>query len=185
MSQFIQDDKTEDVLDSYIKTSEELITGLDIWTISNPDAPEPMDDSMETNSFEDFADQKDYTALIKRAFNNSPDNIKTNYNDEVYGVPTIACSYPIYGINREVAGAVLVILQVDEEKKIIESSLKLIVISIIVALAISFIIIIVFATELTLPISRMRKTALELAAGNYHSKTGIRGRMSWEILRKP
>jgi signal transduction histidine kinase len=65
---------------------------------------------------------------------------------------------------------------VEGQKEIIESSLYLIVISSVVALAISFIIIIVFATELSLPISRMRKTALELAAGNYHSKTGIKRR---------
>jgi signal transduction histidine kinase len=133
-----------------------------------------MDESMETNSFEDFADNKVYTGLLKSAFKDLPGKVKTNNNDEVYDVPTITYAYPIYGINHEVAGAVLLIRQVDEQKKIIESSLKLIVISIIVALAISFIIIIVFATELSLPISRMRKTALELAAANYHSKTGIK-----------
>ena len=44
----------------------------------------------------------------------------------------------------------------------------------VVGLAISFIIIIIFATELSLPIARMRSTALSLAAGDYHSKTGIK-----------
>ena len=52
--------------------------------------------------------------------------------------------------------------------------MSLIVISSVVALAISFIIIIIFATELSLPISRMRATALSLAAGNYQAKTGIK-----------
>jgi signal transduction histidine kinase len=51
--------------------------------------------------------------------------------------------------------------------------LYLLVLSSAVALAISFVIIIIFATELSMPISRMRVTALELASGNYHSKTGI------------
>ena len=173
MSQFIQDDKSENVLDSYIKTSEE-ITSLDIWTISNPYAEAPMNASMETNSFEDFADNKVYTRLIQSAFHNSPAKVRTNYKDELYDVPTITYAYPIYGINHEVAGAVLLIRQGEEQEKIVDSSLKMIVISIIVALAISFAIIIVFATELSLPISRMRKTALELAAGNYHSKTEIK-----------
>ena len=59
-------------------------------------------------------------------------------------------------------------------KDIIDDSLSLIVISSVVGLAISFIIVIIFATELSLPITRMRSTALSLAAGNYHSKTGIK-----------
>jgi signal transduction histidine kinase len=72
-----------------------------------------------------------------------------------------------------VAGALLLKAPVKGLEDIIDDSLSLIVISSVVALAISFIIIIIFATELSLPISRMRLTALSLAAGDYHSKTGI------------
>jgi len=170
MTEFIKIEQYDDVLE-YIKTLEE-ITGLDIWTISNPNVLDPMDESMETNSYEEFEDKEDYAVLIRSAFNNQRD--EQTIDDEIYDVPTITVSEPIYGINREVVGALLLKLTVEGQKEIIESSLYLIVISSAVALAISFIIIIVFATELSLPISRMRKTALELAAGNYHSKTGIK-----------
>jgi len=170
MAEFIKIEQYDDVLE-YIKTLEE-ITGLDIWTISKPNVLDPMDESMETNSYEEFEDKEDYAVLIRNAFNNQRD--EQTIDDEIYDVPTITVSEPIYGINREVVGALLLKLTVEGQKEIIESSLYLIVISSAVALAISFIIIIVFATELSLPISRMRKTALELAAGNYHSKTGIK-----------
>ncbi|MDF2537786.1 MAG: hypothetical protein K0S76_807 [Herbinix sp.] len=170
MSEFIQDEKYDEVTD-YIKDLED-INGLDIWTISNPLAVFPMDEEMETNAYADL-EGTDYISIIDSAFHNIPDK-RTTYKDELYDVPTITVSEPIYGINREVAGAVLLVLEVDGLNKVIQSSLQLIVISIIVALAISFIIIIVFATELSLPISRMRGTALELASGNYHSKTGIK-----------
>jgi signal transduction histidine kinase len=73
-----------------------------------------------------------------------------------------------------VVGALLSKAFVKGLNDIIDDSLSLIVISSVVALAISFIIIIIFATELSLPISKMRHTALSLAAGNYHSKTGIK-----------
>lgn len=170
MSEFIKSEQYDDVLE-YIKTLEE-ITGLDIWTISNPGAPDPMDASMETTSYEELQDMEDYAGMIRNAFDKVSD--EQTKIDEIYDVPTITVSEPVYGINREVVGAVLLKLQVNGQKKIIQSSLYLIFISSVVALAISFIIIIVFATELSLPISRMRKTALELAAGNYHSKTGIK-----------
>jgi signal transduction histidine kinase len=127
-------------------------------------------------TYEDFAatgEYAQYEELLISAFN----NITTDYkegDDEIYQVPTITVSYPIYGMDNDVVGAVLVNYLVEGQDEIVSSSLSTIVISSVVALAISFIIIIVFATELSLPISRMRVTALELAAGNYHTKTGIR-----------
>jgi signal transduction histidine kinase len=147
--------------------------GSDIWTISNPYASMPMDERMETNSFEEISiGYSDYVDLLESAFRD-----RSEYSiadDEIYQTQTITVAVPIYGVNREVAGALLLKAPVKGLEDIIDDSLSLIVVSSVVALAISFIIIIVFATELSLPISKMRSTALSLAAGNYHSKTGIK-----------
>jgi methyl-accepting chemotaxis protein len=146
---------------------------LDIWTISNPNAIIPMDESMETNSFEEFSvDYREYAALVTSAFQNRYEF--SIADDEIYQTQTITMAVPIYGANREVVGALLMKTPVKVLKDIIDDSLSLIVISSVVGLAISFIIVIIFATELSLPITRMRSTALSLAAGNYHSKTGIK-----------
>lgn len=145
----------------------------DIWTISNPYASIPMDERMETNSFEEISvGYKEYVDLVESAFQ----NIKgySIADDEIYQTQTITVAVPIYGINREVAGALLLKAPVKGLEDIIDDSLSLIIVSSVVALAISFIIIIIFATELSLPITRMRSTALSLAAGDYHSKTGIK-----------
>lgn len=170
---YISNQKYNDYLNYYEGITETI--GLDIWTIPNPMAKHPMDDRLATNSYEELAeseDYKDYIYLIDRAFNNEP---KYSYNyDEIYQAQTITMAVPIYGINRgEVVGAVLLKSPVTELKGIIDDSLSVIIYSSVAALAISFIIIILFATELALPITRMRNTALELAAGNYNSKTGI------------
>ncbi|NLP15788.1 MAG: cell wall metabolism sensor histidine kinase WalK [Clostridiales bacterium] len=146
---------------------------LDIWSISNPNAIIPMDESMETNSFEEFSvDYREYAALVTSAFQNRYEF--SIADDEIYQTQTITMAVPIYGANREVVGALLMKTPVKVLKDIIDDSLSLIVISSVVGLAISFIIVIIFATELSLPITRMRSTALSLAAGNYHSKTGIK-----------
>lgn len=172
MSEFISSKKYSEAL-RYVYESEEL-TGLDIWTISNPNAKMPMNQIMETTSFEEIASTEElveYQSIIKSAFRNIPAN--SHGYDSVYEVPMITAAEPIYGANFEVVGAVLLKKMVNEQKEVVDGSMTLIVMSCVVALAISFVIIIVFATQLSLPIARMRVTALELAAGDYNSKTGI------------
>ncbi len=170
MTGFIKSGKTEDFLE-YLDTLQEF-NNIDIWTISNPEADNPMDESLETTTYEELSSIEAYPEIIKSAFHGR-EKIYRGY-DNINELPTITVAYPVYGNNYEVVGAVLSKFLVEEQKAIVSSSLSLIVISSVLALAISFVIIIVFATELSLPISRMRVTALELAAGNLHSKTGIK-----------
>jgi signal transduction histidine kinase len=153
----------------------EKVNKWDIWTVSNPDAVNPMSYEMETsNTYEDFQalpELSEYVELLKNAFNDMPVK-REKYYDQIDERETIAVAYPIK-VNNEVVGAVIVKQPFEGQPEIVSNSLSLIVISSVVALGISFIIIIIFATELSLPISRMRMTALELAASNYKIKTGI------------
>lgn len=153
--------------------NQQKIMNVDIWAISNPYAMIPMDERMETNSFEEISvGYKEYVDLATSAFQGEKEF--SIADDEIYQTQTLTVAVPIFGVNREVAGALLLKAPVKGVNEIIGSSLYIIVISSVVALAISFIISIIFATELSIPISRMRSTALSLAAGNYHSKTGIK-----------
>jgi signal transduction histidine kinase len=172
-TEFIRSGKAENYLE-YINTLAD-VNNWDIWIVSNPDAKSPMPAIMETGgTYEEFAASEEtaqYADTAKKAFKEKPAQ-QEGYND-IYGMPTITVGYPVYGIDHEVVGAVLVVQLVEEQPEIVANSLYLIVLSSAVALAISFVIIIIFATELSMPISRMRVTALALASGNYHSKTGI------------
>ncbi len=148
----------------------------DIWTISNPYAINPMRASMETgDTYENFTTQeeyKPYVESINKAFKGQTD--QQERDDKVYEQTIITVSAPIRGEDGEAVGAILIVSKVGDQNELIERSLSMIVMSSVVALGISFIIVIIFATELSLPISRMRTTALELAAGNYKVKTGIK-----------
>ncbi|MDD3174661.1 MAG: ATP-binding protein [Herbinix sp.] len=174
---YIEDDNEKEYLEylEYISSLEE-VNDWDIWTYSNPKATVPMDESMLTgDAYEDIIDApeyKEYVPIINSAFEGKSKNVERF--DNIYENNTITLGYPVLGENGEVVGAVLVIQEVNEQPEIVSSSLGLIVISIIVSLGISFGIVIIFATELSLPISRMRVTALELAGGNYQSKTGVK-----------
>ncbi|HKL99709.1 MAG TPA: ATP-binding protein, partial [Mobilitalea sp.] len=143
---------------------------LDLWTVSNPYAVHPMDELLATNSYDEIIGSE-YEDIVNSAFQDVPAGREGS--DDIYGVPMFNQAMPIRA-NGEVVGAVLLLSKVQGQKDIVSSSVTVIVYSSVVALAIAFIISILFATELALPISRMRVTALELAAGNYQSKTGIK-----------
>ena len=153
----------------------ENVNSWDVWIVSNPGADNPMSYDMETsNTYEDFKaipELSEYVTLLDSAFADQPVR-REKYYDEIDERETIAVAYPIK-INNEVVGAVIVKRPFEGLPEIVSNSLYLIILSSAVALGISFIIVIIFATELSLPISRMRATALELAAGNYQIKTGI------------
>jgi len=153
----------------------EKVNNWDIWMVSNPMAENPMSYEMETsNTYEDFKaipELSEYVEMLDSAFNDQPVR-REKYYDQIDERETIAVANPIK-MNNEVVGAVIVKQPFEGQPVIVTNSLWIIVISCSVALGISFIIVIIFATELSLPITRMRATALELAAGNYHVKTGI------------
>lgn len=168
VSDFIRNYKYEEFLEFY--NNQEKVTGLDLWTISNPYALKPMDEGMATNSFEEIKGSE-YEHIVSNAFMGY--EASRVGSDDIYGVPMFIVAVPIQELGGEVIGAVMLFSKVEGQRDIVMASLRVIVFSSVIALAISFLIIIVFATELALPISRMRLTALALAAGNYNSKTGI------------
>ncbi|MDF2484030.1 MAG: hypothetical protein K0R46_198 [Herbinix sp.] len=152
------------------------VNDWDIWSISNPDAINRMSTSMETgDTYEDFIAIEEYAPYVEsinKAFQGPGDYQERD--DKVYEQTILIVSKAIRGDGQEVVGAILIVTKVKDQKELIEKSLYMIVMSSVVALGISFVIVIIFATELSLPISRMRTTALELAAGNYKAKTGIK-----------
>ncbi len=152
------------------------VNNWDIWAISNTEANNPMPSSMETgDSYEVFTTVEEYAPYVEcidKAFKGVTNHKK--WADDVYEKTIITVAAPIKGAGQEVVGTILIVGEADDQSELVESSLLNIVMSSIVALGISFVIVIIFATELSMPISRMRVTALELAAGNYKAKTGIK-----------
>jgi len=142
----------------------------DIWTISNPNASKPMDKDLENVNLKDIDLPKDCIEVMKSAFQNKSDYRSGYY--EVFGGVSAIVGAPV-SVNGEVVGMVLLVSQVKDQKDIIKSSMYLIFLSAIVALLISFIIAILFARDLSAPISKMRITALKLSDGKYESKTDI------------
>jgi signal transduction histidine kinase len=147
--------------------------GLDeTWSVSNPNAIIPMDDRMASIDLEDLLSSKEYQSVIERAFAGKKDATSTSYS-EIHGCEIVIVGVPVKGSNGEICGAILITAEVDTQTNELASTKQLVFSAAVVALIISFILAIVFARQLSLPISRMRTTALELAAQKYETKTGI------------
>lgn len=157
----------------------ETVNNWDIWVILNPKVTVQMYSGLEYGgeSYEDFQNTPElvgFLDIIDSAFKGESKHLEKY--DQIYEKQTVTVAYPISINNQtgtQIIGTILVKEIIDNQQPIVHSSLSLIIWSSAAALGICFIIVIIFATELSLPISRMRVTALELAAGNYQIKTGI------------
>lgn len=143
----------------------------EVWTISNKNAAYPMSEEMVSIDLADATLQKDYQHVITAAFSGEKE-YRTFYS-ATHESTVIIVGVPIYGVNREVCGALLLIAPMTSMDLLISNSLYLIFISALIALFIAFILSLVFARKISGPIQKMRLTALELADGRYESKTGI------------
>ncbi len=165
-------------IDAYFKSSIEFnqdTNNWDVYTVSNPHVQNALKTDIEVSlSYDDFVSMPEFADLVNimNEVFDGHEKVK-KYYEESEERQTITAGCPIYGSDKSVVGAVLIKKPFEESEQLVTDSLILIVTSSVVALAISFVIVILFATELSIPITRMRITALELAAGNYNFKTGI------------
>lgn len=155
---------------NYLENLLELSTN-EIWTISNPEAKQPMDEQMENVDFKDVVLSEELERIIRTAF--SGRQRYGTYYSEIHGCTMITLGIPIIGTNGEACGALLISAQMEAQDKVVDNGFSMIINSMLGAAVISFIIAIMFARQLTKPIMKMRQTALELVDGKYDTRTGI------------
>ena len=171
LSKAIINNESEEYLDNQQIIQDVDPDELDIWTISNPNSNNPMDKKFENLNLENVVLSPDCITVIEGAFNKET-LYRSGYYEEFGGSSAIQ-GYPVI-INGEVVGVVLLRSDVKKQEDIVRSSVTLIYSSVGIALFISFIIAILFASGITKPISSMRMTALQLADGKYQSKLALK-----------
>ena len=167
-SQYFKDNAAVDWLNYVILLGE--IDGTEIWAVSNPNAVRPLGTNMAIG-LDVSALSSEYVEIAQCAFNHEK-QVSTKFS-AYHECTVITVGVPVQGINGEVAGAIILNAPVEAQKKVVDSSWYMIFMSGMVAIIAAFVIAIPFAKKLTQPIAQMRSTALQLAAGNYRSKTGI------------
>lgn len=157
---------------SYLISWQELllIENTDIWIVPNPD--NPMDTRFTNIVMDNLTLGNDMETVLTNAFHNKV-TVISSY-DSIYGKIMMRLATPIRDSGGNVVGAVLLNTFLESQNELIQSSRYFILISALLAFVIAFIISYLFARQLSRPILAMRKTALQLAEGEYHQKTKIK-----------
>ena len=147
------------------------IQSLEIWVVANPGADKPLNPYLTSVDLEGVALPEDQLEVISEAFY----GVETDriYYSEIHTYTVLSVGTPIRNGAGEVCGAVILNTGMASVDKGISNILKTIIASVMIALALSFVVAIWFARQLTGPFSRMRTMALKLAEGDYEVKTGI------------
>lgn len=143
----------------------------DIWIISNPNAVKPMGEEYANVSIQEDELSLEVNRVITSAFHGEVDS--SSSFDENYGKRILNVGTPIHDEGGNVIGAVLLNSYVESQQIVIDRSQRIIVNSTMAALFLSIIIAILFARQISRPISKIRVATMELAEGNYQKKTGI------------
>jgi len=155
------------------------IEQTEVWMISNDEAVRPLTGEyaisrelfFELNSAESGYREINYRDILNNVFHNIPSS-KSGFS-EVHQMNIIAVGVPVSGINGEVAGGILMNARVENQKAVVDSSWRMIITSSAIALAVAFVTALFYARALSSPILKIRRTALELADGNYEVTTDV------------
>ncbi len=166
---FVLDGEVDEYLDYFSSFSE--FENAEIWSFSNPDATEPMDDAFVSSSAKTAVGQQNFKVLVDGAFSGES-KIDTFYS-EIHKATAMVAAVPILGEDRGVSGAILIVRSMKEMDETIKSSISMILFSSIFALALSAVVATWFAKRIADPIKSMQIMAREMTEGNYECKTGI------------
>ena len=166
---YVLDGDTDEYMDYFSSFAE--FEDAEVWSFSNPDAAAPMDKRFESTPIQTVSGQRDFKRMLEGAFEGNTD-IDTFYS-EIHKSTAMVASVPILGEDREVCGAVLMVQSLKEMDETINSSIKMILFSSVLALVLSALVATWMAKLISNPIKNMQIMAREMTEGNYECKTGI------------
>ena len=150
------------------------IEQVEVWTIYNENALLPLPNTFAM-SRDELTKVETYDSSYRDILNNVFHNIPMSKSDfsEIHQMDMITIGMPVQGINGEVAGGILMNVKVENQKEVVDSSWRLIIISSAIALAVAIVTALFYVRTLSNPILKIRRTALELADGNYEITTDV------------
>ena len=155
---------------SYLEVFNEIESG-EIWIISNPDSKDSLIKSLETVKSETVTSQTEFAELLGSALKG--ETRINSFFSQIHDATTIAAGIPIYGSKNEVSGALIIIEVMTDVDEMNRTGARMIFSSAIFALLLSIGLSVLFASQITRPVMKVRNVTKELQDGNYTAKTGL------------
>lgn len=155
---------------SYLEVFNEIESG-EIWIISNTDSQKSLIKSLETVKSETVTSQPEFAELLEAALKG--ETRINSFFSQIHDATTIAAGIPIYGSKNEVSGALIIIDVMTDVDEMNRTGARMIFSSGIFALLMSIGLSVLFASQITRPVMKVRNVTKELQDGNYTAKTGL------------
>lgn len=122
-------------------------------------------------SYKDMS--KSMKMLVKKVMKNNVAASNRGY-DEIYETELIRASSPVHDAGGNVIGCVLLNAVADEKMGTISRAKSIVIFSMLIAWIVALVLAVFLSSQLSKPISRIRRTTVRLAEGDYSAKTGLK-----------
>ncbi len=154
----------------YLAMFGELET-TELWVLSNPDAEQPIPAEYVNMTDNVYEQQEEFNEIVESAF--SGKSASALFYSPMHGMTVMAVSKSVSINNRDICGCIVLVRTMEQLDETTRGSIRLIVISSLLALGVSGLIAAMLAKRITDPIRQMQSMARDMANGNYECKTGI------------
>ncbi len=174
VEEYSMNDEASDYL-NYMEAVESILDSqmVDVWIMPNNKA----DNELKPRYCNVSMRYKDLSPGMKKVINSAyaADGAADNQSyDEIYDAELIRASSPIHDAGGMISGTVLLNGIAESRVQMIDNCKRVVIISMFISWIASFLLALFFAARISVPISRIRQTAAELAKGNYSVKTGVK-----------
>lgn len=159
----------EDKFQKYNAYVDELerAENTDVWIVSKKKADKPLPEEYANADADEGNISKGTQKLLTQTFENGRIHSHAEY-DSIYGMTTLSVVLPVVDKETgETCGAVMMVSMIDRQTMGIREGKYLIVLSVLLALVISYVVAMLFARYLSTPLSRIGKNISKLAGGDY------------------
>jgi len=152
---------------------------VDVWVLPYYKSDNRLKQKYVTVSLRMKDLSKGMKKVVKRSMAEDITLVNRGY-DDIYEADLIRVASPVHDAGGNVVGTVLLNGMVGSKMEVINSCKHIILISMLIAWVVAFFVSLLFARQISGPISKIRETTLRLANNEYSAKTGLR-RTSGEL----
>lgn len=174
IEEYSMNDSDSDYL-NYMEAVESLLDSqmVDVWIMPNRKSDnrlKPRYCNVKMR-YKDLSDGM--KKVVKSSIKKDAPVVNQSY-DEIYDAELMRAAAPIHDAGGMIIGTVLLNEIAESRVQMIDNCKKIVIISMVISWIASLFIALFFAGQISVPISRIRQTAVELAKGKYSVKTGIK-----------
>lgn len=164
----------EDSFHSYLSSMETYAESqnIDIWVVSYAESKKPLSDDYTNVDIAQVTVPDETNKILALAYNGKKKNYYSDY-DEIYQKTMLHLATPIRSRQGYVTGAVLVSGPMEMQENIIIQYEKYMVVCASAGLVLAILLALYFSRQISIPIIRIKESAIRMAVGKYGEKTGI------------